>query len=218
MGVSYDDIARMYAAGDPEAKHARQVAKVGNYGMPGGMGARTLVDYYGARGIEVTQARARELREVWLERFPEMRLYFDAVSEAVDMGGGAFTLTHPRSGMIRGDVHYTNGCNSPFQNLAACLAKSALWAISRECYVDQGSPLYGSRPVLLMHDEIIAEVPIHGAAEAAERLAALMISAGAEWLPDLPVEAEPWLCNHWTKDAETVRDGAGRLVEWKNDK
>jgi DNA polymerase I-like protein with 3'-5' exonuclease and polymerase domains len=117
--------------------------------------------------------------------------------------------------MLRGGVGYTNGCNSPFQNLASALAKSALWSITRECYRAPESPLYGSRPVLLMHDEIIAEVPIYRAHEAADRLALAMIEAGFKWLPDLPVEAEPWLCSYWTKDAETRRDASGRLIEWR---
>ena len=77
------------------------------------------------------------------------------------------------------------------------------------------SPLYGSRPVLPLHDEFVVEVPEARAADAAERLAHVMVYTMGHYFPDVPIEAEPALMRRWYKGAETRRDGEGRLIPWE---
>lgn len=80
-----------------------------------------------------------------------------------------------------------------------------------DCGGSGRSVLYGSRPVIFMHDEIICEMPEHCAAEAAERLGKLMQNCMAFWIPDVPIGASPVLTRRWFKGAKPVRVG-GKLV------
>lgn len=212
LDIDYDEAERRRK--DPDVKAKRQLAKALNFGLPGGLGARTFTEYAKASwGVRLTEDEARDLKDRWLSWYPEMVAYFDRTAQAVSAGGGAFDLVQPRSGRIRGDVRFTDGCNSRFQGLAADLAKDALWRVTRECFVGRG-PLRWARPVLFVHDEIVLECPASQAPEAAERLAAIMIDTGAAWCPDVPITAEPYVMRRWYKDAETVRDEQGRIQEW----
>jgi len=201
---------------DPRIRELRQAAKVANFGIPGGLGAEKLRDFARGYGVSLTLESARQLREDWLESFPEMRRYFDWVgSQAM---GGRFTHIHPRTGFERGDVGFCDGSNQGFQHLTAAGAKNALYAVARECYSAPGSPLYGSYPVFFIHDEIIIETPELGAPEAAERLSELMISEMRRFTPDIPCQASPALMRRWYKGAETRRDRGGRLIPWEPQK
>ena len=124
-------------------------------------------------------------------------------------------VIHPRTGFIRGDVGYTDGANFYFQHLTAKGAKAALRNVAKECYLDKSSALYGSRPVIFMHDEIILEVPESVSSEAGERLAEVMRTSMSTYLPDVPVKCGPWLARRWFKEAETKRDGNGKLLLWE---
>ncbi len=108
---------------------------------------------------------------------------------------------------------FCDGANTLFQGLAADGAKNALFRVAHECYVDQGTALFGTRPVVFVHDEIIAEVPADIAHEASERLAVVMCQAMAEYVPDVPITAKPALMERWLKAAEPVYAN-GRLVPW----
>ncbi|MFH1570391.1 MAG: DNA polymerase, partial [Gemmatimonadota bacterium] len=107
---------------------------------------------------------------------------------------------------IEGGRVYSRACNAPFQGMVADGAKAALFAVAEECYVGEPCPhcdglglaerrrgapacpscegrgyrrgaLYGSRPVIFLHDEIVAEVPSDPAeaTAAADRLAEVMV-------------------------------------------
>lgn len=128
---------------------------------------------------------------------------------------GEFKITHPLTGFVRGGCQYTSGANHYFQHLCAQVAKQALWDVSLACYVVPESPLYGSRIVAFVHDELILESPEDGAPEAADRLAVVMQEAAAKWMPDLPLRAEAHLMRRWYKAAGPVRDERGRLVPWE---
>jgi len=204
--------------GDPDVKDARQLAKALNFGLPGGLGPATFVDYaWGSWGIRITKSRARQLKERWLALYPEVRDYFAIVSQRCDTGGGRFDLVQPYSGRLRGAVGYCDGCNSPFQGLAADAAKAALYRVQREGWLEIG-PLAGSRAVLFVHDEIICETDEAGAAEAAERLVEIMVEELALRCPDVAsaADAEPWIARRWSKATKSVRDSAGRLIVWED--
>tara|TARA_R110002020_G_scaffold264832_1_gene479574 strand:+ start:2150 stop:4054 length:1905 start_codon:yes stop_codon:yes gene_type:complete len=199
---------------DKEVKEFRQLSKALNFGLPGGLGAFTFVGYArGTWGVSISEQQAKEYKAKWLSWFPEARDYFNYVGDCVS--NGSFTLEQPRSYRLRGNVGFCDGCNSPFQGLASDMVKDALWNITKECYTDKSSVLYGTRPILLMHDEIIAESPIPLAAEAAERLSELMLISANKWCPDVKSKASPWMTDRWYKEADTVRDALGNLVLWQ---
>lgn len=209
LGVTYEEMLERLRAGDKEAKEMRQRAKPANFGYAGGMGASTFVAYASQYGVELTEAEAKDLRAKWIDTY-DMRPWFTEAERAQARGW----VDVPRSQRRRGRVGYTQACNTPFQGLASDGAKDALFNVARECYVTPTSPLFGCRPLVFIHDEIIIEAPIETAHESAQRLKELMEDAMRGVTPDVPPSATPALCKRWLKGAEPVYDEAGRLVEW----
>jgi len=210
MGIEYEEMVRRVKAKDPVAKKERQDAKAAMYGLPGGLGAETMVTYAKGMGTIITMDQAKGLIRDWRAAFPEMTPYFKWVDKQVQKG----TIKSFRSDRIRGGITYCSGANNGFQGLVGDGGTAALYAVSRECYTDKESPLYGSIPVLFIHDEIILESPVNRAAEAAERLGEVMVREMKVYCPDVPIEAEASLMTRWYKDAEPRYEG-GRLVPWK---
>ena len=119
MGISYDDALVKRDAGDKVVKNARQMAKVANFGIPGGLGVASLVTFAkAAYGVVLTESQAKALKQEWLKAYPEMQAYFRYVRDQLKISEH-FVLRQWRSSRIRGNVGYTDGCNSPFQGLAA---------------------------------------------------------------------------------------------------
>lgn len=154
---------------------------------------------------------AAELRSMWFEQWPEVRKYFDWVTQRVDEGGD-FPFFGTDSS--RGGCDFTNGANNGFQSLAAFGAKAALRALVRECYTDRRSAVWGVRPIFFAHDEIVSEVPIVGATAAADRKTEIMLAEMRGWVPDVCVRAEPAIMKFWYKLAEAVREN-GELRPWE---
>ncbi len=138
--------------------------------------------------------------------------------------GDSFAYQHWVSGMVRGNLNYTNGCNTGFQNLTGIFSRSSLRRIVRECYtkvttglngskVRGASPLYGCRHVLPLHDEHILEVPVGRIDEAGERLATIMLQEANRCHPDVPAEVEWEAMGVWSKSACLMKEG-GRVVPW----
>ncbi len=216
-------IAEAFKQGaDPHATLAvalgsdRQFAKIPNYGFPGGLGADTFVQYAAGYGVNITVEHAKLVRERWFETWPEMKLYFEYIAKLVGPSGEG-DLQQFKSGRIRGGVGFCAAANSYFQGLVADGAKQALWDVTKECWLDSSSALYGSRPVLFLHDEIICEVPEAKASEAADRMSTVMQAAMAQWMPDVPVSCSPVLMRKWIKGAKTVRDENGKLMVFEKE-
>lgn len=214
LGCRYTDALEGKRRGDPEVKQAREDSKIANYGYAGGMGAETFVEYAAARERVITRERSYELRDVWFRAYPDMRDYFGRITQLMG-GGDRCTIEQLYSGRIRGGCFFTEAANTMFQGLAADGGHDALFEVCREAYTVPSSPLYGSRPCIWMHDEIVTEVPIARAPEAAQRQADVMVSVMRRWIRDVPVEAEPVLSTVWSKKAQTLRDDNGRLLVWE---
>jgi DNA polymerase-1 len=220
LRITYEEAMRRKKAGDRVIKNLRQNKKAVSFGFPGGLGPdKFMLMARKNYGAIFTRPEAKRNKQQWLQRWPEMRLYFDLIDRVTGGGRGKNgTVEQLRPGRqphrVRGKVGYTDGCNTLFQGLIADAASHALWNVSRECYVDETSPLFGSRPVIFLYDEIIAEVPIDRAHAAAHRLRDVMVSSAREWIPDVPVTASPALMTNWHKSAEPVYVD-GKLVPWQ---
>jgi DNA polymerase I-like protein with 3'-5' exonuclease and polymerase domains len=137
-----------------------------------------------------------------------MRRYFDHVKERVSAGH----IIQHYSGRRRGGVGFTDGANTYFQGLVADGAKSALFDVVRAAWMVPESPLFGARPVLFIHDEIICEVEEAKASAAADELARLMLKGIKPYVPDLPIQAEAWCSRVWRKGLDELRDVNGAHV------
>lgn len=220
LGITYEEAMARKAKSHPlhkEFNDARQISKAANFGYPGGLGPKKFVAFAARSGIELSLQRAKDLKQQWLERWPEMRYYFRFINDLQDEKK-AIRITQVRSNRVRmclAPGAYTAACNTLFQGLGADATAGAYWLIMNACYVYRESPLFGCRVVNFVHDEFIVEAPEASAAEAAEELSRLMVTGAAKWVPDVRLEAEPCLMRLWSKDAQTLRDDGGRLVVWE---
>lgn len=214
LGISYEEAIALKEAKDKGFKGARQKAKAATFGFPGGLGIDRFRDY--ARkgyGTVLTDAEARELKDIWLAEHPEMKSYFRFVSMKAERGG---EIQLPITGRYRGRCGYTDGANYGFQGLAADGAKEALNDVTEACYAIEGSVLFGARPVVFIHDEIIVEVPLDRASESAAEIKRLMEAAMVRAAtPDIPSRASPALSLSWIKEASDVYDAEGFLIPWE---
>jgi DNA polymerase-1 len=223
MGVSYEEaLSRKH---EKEVKHHRQLAKIANFGLPGGLGVRGVMGFSRGYGVTLTEDEAKQLKSNWFDKYPEWRDYFTWIRQQLEMEieadgdnehevrinmRGAFEQL--RVGRVRGKCRFTEMANTAFQGLGADVAKRALWAVAVRCYMRvPGSTLYGVRPVGFIHDEILAEVLREMAHEQAFEMAQVMVDAGNTLLPNVPVKCVPALSQYWCKDAEAVFDRTGRL-------
>lgn len=184
-----------------------------NFGFPGGLGAESFKSYAKNYGAILTEDEAEKLRDDWFKQWPEMVDFFRRVQDVASIG----YLKQIRSGRMRGGVSFCDGANSFFQGLASDASKTASWFIAKACFVDEDSPLFGCRPLMLVHDEVIVEAPESYAHEAAQELERLMVKAMAMWCPDVPARATPAISRRWSKDVEPVFDKqTGRLIPWED--
>lgn len=213
-GITYEEAL----ARKKELKGLRQAQKAVNFGYPGGLGPDTMIVQARKNyGVVMTRDEAVKAKQDWFQRWPEMREYLSYINRTVGMGQA--TVMQFRPGGLphrkRGNVGYCDGANGFFQGLTSDGAKEALFRASRECYVDCGTALFGSRIVAFLYDELFAEVPEAIAHEASERLVRVMVEGMRAWLPDIPVVASPALSRRWFKSAEAVYDNDNRLIPWE---
>jgi DNA polymerase I-like protein with 3'-5' exonuclease and polymerase domains len=213
-GDTYESFRARLKYGTPEekksAKLARQRAKAANFGFPGGLGATAFCAYARTTyGVELTVSEAKTLKALWSREWSEVAEYQALVGSMLNPLTSRGTFALVQTGFVRGDCRYTQACNTQFQGLAAAGAKEALW---RVCQWGESCDVF---PVAFLHDEILAEVPIHCAHDSAEWLAKTMIDAMRTVVPDVPITASPSLMTRWYKEAETVRDKTGTLIPWQ---
>jgi DNA polymerase-1 len=225
LGIDPAEGLRRKKAKDPEIKAARQRAKAANFGFPGGMGAAKFIATEARKywltihapadkreGLNLSLDEGKALRSAWQQMWPEHKPYFKWASDNTEDGEGIARCFG--SGLYSGGCKFSDFANRPFQMLTAVGAKASLRALQRACYIEPKSPLFGSRVVNFAHDEIIAELPIDRAHEAAHEMARLMIEVMQRYMPDVPVTASPALMRRWSKAAEAVYVD-GRLVPWE---
>jgi len=218
LRISYDEAASRLAESDPVVKDARQRAKVANFGFPGGLGAATFTSYARGYGLDVSEEDAAQLKAEWFEAWPEMRSYFAEIAKITDDLKGSKRLTQFGSFRVRGNVSFCQAANSFFQGLAADAAKEALWQVALRCYVDKTSPLFGCRPVMFLHDELILETPADRASDAAGALSTTMNDAASKWIPNVKISSSPAITRRWLKGAEPTRDAQGKLTITEEEK
>ena len=211
--ISIEEAVEKLQAEDPFILKLRQKAKICNFGFPGGMAPKTLVDYAKGWGVRIDATQAKEFQDIWFEQWPEMDGYFEHVRALIGHASNG-TATHPQSGFRRGALGYCDASNGYFQTLAAHASKAALFEVCRRAYNDRESVLFGLRAVLFVHDEVILETPESGSHEAASELERVLVESMEKWTPDIPAAASATLMNVWSKQAKRVVED-GRLVTWK---
>ena len=220
LGITYEESGKNKKRTDVD--QARQIGKVFNFGKPGGMGNKKLQVW--ARktyGVNLTIPQLEQYTALWHERLPEMRQYFSRVNAMFGEDTERAMVETLFTQRFRGGTTYCGACNNGFQALGVDCAKAAMCLVAEAEYAVPASPLYGSRTVAFVHDEVIAETDDGpGVHDAAFELARLMTEGANRYLPDVPMKAErsePTAMRIWSKKAEQVFE-AGRLIPWEPDR
>lgn len=223
MGITYEEA--LANKDHPEVDAFRQRSKPANFGYPGGLGVRRFRDYARGYGVELTEEQSKQLKEAWLQKWPEMPYYFKRIRDILHSNGEWIereddepilkgTIEQLVSRRLRGKCSFTEACNSMFQGLTADAAKAALFEVSRLCYTVPESPLYGCRIVNFIHDEILLEAPLFKAHEAAKELEKVMAAVYQRFTPATKITAEAALMLRWRKKAKPYYVN-GRLRPWE---
>jgi len=169
---------------------------------------------------------AETIRKNWYTKWPENRPYFKVVSDVTEQTG---EVVQHYSKRIRGGLQFTEAANGWFQALLADIAGRAQCRVSFEQYVDESSPLFGSRSILFAHDELFGECREEVGHEVSMRVNEIMIEEFRRGCPNhaAACKAEPTLMYRWYKQAVPVcscplgikcdRPGqhpGGRLIPW----
>jgi hypothetical protein len=236
LGISYEEFSRR----KDELKAYRDIAKIMNFGAGGGAGAGAIV-YNAKRkenirfclslkeatrcGIatETTMIQGapklvcshcvrivrEKLKPGWLQAWPEQGLLFQKAGSLTK--GGRVECTVFGSNRVRGGCGYAQWLNTPFQGAGGDGTKAAMWKIAEESYTDRRSPLWGSRIILNVHDELLTEHPEDRGHEAAFRVAEIMVAEMDKVTPDVKNEVEPAIMRRLFKSAKATYDRQGRL-------
>ena len=212
----YEALERM-RAGDEEIADARQFGKIPNFGFPGGLGAEAFVTYaagqmsrkrflkwFGSNWDDQV-AFARDVRAKWFETYRENRDYFRLCGDMVDEDTREGTIRQLMSGRVRGGARFTAIANGFFQGRVADAMKEVLFQLARECYADETSVLFGSRPVMFLHDEPIVEHPDDETLTyRAERQQQIVVEVLNKWMPRIPCTSKAVATRRWYKGADPV--------------
>ncbi len=226
----------------PEVKQARKLAKPANFGLPGGMGdpkfvtstRKALIKQENGRAewesLELDKGhfidergkhrypRAADLREKWQTAFPETEDHFNRIRRLTATDDKLAMVETLFTGRWRGKATYCATANNGFQALGSDCAKNAVWRVAEAQYTNRRSPLWNTRTVAFVHDELIVECKDDGRAhDVAFELARVMAEAANEFLPDIPIpfsKMEPTVMRRWSKKAKQCFDSSGRLIEW----
>lgn len=219
IDLTYEDAVYARKNSDHPAhkrvKHWRQVAKVCNFGYPGGLGANTFSEYAKGYGLSITPNESNEFRKAFFEQWPQVANYLNVHLAGLAQGVDRFAIRQHVSGRVRGGCTFTSAANTFFQGLAADGTKAALWDVTRAQLTEPNSPLYGTKVWNVIHDELLLVGPEETAHEWAYEAAHLMVEAMQRFTPQVMHSVEPALMRRWFKNADTVHEN-GRLTVWEN--
>jgi DNA polymerase-1 len=184
----------------------RQVAKSANFSLVYGAGASTFQAYCARNKIAMSLEQAIVTRAKFLDTYPQLRDWQHKQGNASDPREVASTAqlfsgtrrsdrftTRTLLGRRRLNVYsYTEKLNTPDQGTGADILKLAL----QRLWEDRAAQP-DARVVIVVHDEIVLEVPEDAAPAAATWLRDHMEAAGTTLINDVPIIADAHIIQHW---------------------
>jgi DNA polymerase I-like protein with 3'-5' exonuclease and polymerase domains len=176
-----------------ELKLRRQVAKSANFGLLYGSGAKGLRGYAGAMGITMTLDEADAIRSTFRNTYLGIANWQSLNADEANRtyGDKWAEVRIPGSELRRylpGELNrLTTRCNTPIQGAGAAVLKLALadlWPHLRQAGEDT------VKLAAVVHDEVVLLVREGQEEHWAKLLSAVMETAEAKWLGDIPPLAE----------------------------
>ena len=203
-GVDCHKYLGTFITGEPIeaiADEIRNLAKVGNFGFPGGLRPSSFASYASGYGVKTTEEMGDQIYSAWMTAFPEMRKHLSPLPDSVNPG---MYRTTTWTGFERGNCVSTEIMNSEFQSPTGDGASGMLWRLYRE----------GFRLVNFIHDEVIVELKIttpERIMEEVRRIDRIMVDEMKKVIEHVKIETEAFLMNRWFKEAKQTVDEKGNL-------
>ena len=245
IGIDYEEAKRRHETKAPGFKAFRDIAKIFNFGAGGGAGAFAIAYNAKVKdnirlclslnratkcGVKKTEGFiggktkrvcalcvdiAKELKAKWLKAWPEQGLLTQIASELTAKGRKVESVTFG-SNRVRGGCGFSQWLNNPFQGAGGDGMKAAMWKIQEDQYTNRRSPLWGSRIILNIHDELWIEFPDEPQRrhDAAFLAAKIMVDTMDAITPDAKNECVPALMRRMFKSASDVYDQNRNLKPW----
>lgn len=172
----------------------RAAAKALNFGLMYGMGAPGF-----ARSTAMTIDQAQTAMDAYFATFPQVAAWLAAAEASGRRSGrvrtplGRIRSVDPSQGSV-----VTLSRNAPIQGAGADMSKLALAAVERRLTHRFGEGLARRDGlVLIVHDELVAEVPVAVGDEAAKLVRDGMIEAAQEILGEVPAAVDVRVQPRW---------------------
>jgi hypothetical protein len=214
-------------------KFYRTFAKPTGLGFPGGLAPATMVGYAkSGYKIDLTLEVATQLRQIWLDTYPEMGQYLlwiknhcrDPQHRAqYEKENGQKRLHQfycydtPR-GMHRARADFCACANGAgLQAFAAEGALDALYQVTKAMQLSrEGDILWGCYPINFIHDEILWECPeCYDLDWVAGYVDKIMVDCMEKITPDVKARTESTAMRRWYKEAEATYNDEGKLIPWE---
>ncbi|MCK6547427.1 DNA polymerase [Myxococcota bacterium] len=180
-----------------ESPELRARAKAINFGLAYGMGAQGL-----ATQLELPVPEAEALLDRYFKAFPKIRGYLEGSARqalqrgyAESMSGRRFWFTDMRRDGKDEGTQLRVAKNMPIQGTNADMTKLAMGRIVRALRESKVDAFL----VNMVHDELVVEAA-EGEADRARRIMLReMMSAGAEFVKNVPIDVDAVVADTWSK-------------------
>lgn len=161
-------------------KDERQFSKIPNFGFGANMAPSTFVQYCKGYGVDISEERAKKVKEAWVATYPEMKDFFN-------IGNNTKCVT--LSGRQRANCSYTAYLNTKFQGHAADGFKIAMYEVCK----------HGYRIAAEIHDQLVVEVPRAEAEAVMPKIQRIMEKGMQSMCPDVKIATEGQIIERFTK-------------------
>lgn len=223
LKISYDEMIEGKKNENVQCINTRQMAKAANFGLPGGLGKKTFIDYAkNGYGVVISEDEVKNVFDSFFSTFPDVRAYLDFIPDLIkhDKYITFYECKQLFTDRVRNvsQSNYCSACNTFFQGLAGDGIKRAIIETFNACWFYEKSLVYGCEPAMVIHDEIIFQIPEdENMSEKAKMLAGIMEDTMSKLLVDVTnIEAEPALMRRWDKKAKPVYNDNGDLLIWED--
>ena len=184
---------------DAVSKEDRQIAKSANFGLLYGQSAPGLVRYAAASyGVKLELEQADHIRRQFFRTYGALRQWHGESRNKADKGAREVRTVLHRRRLIPETAseweRFTALVNTPVQGGCADGMKQAIVNLAAKLPPE-------ARIISTVHDELIVEAPEAMAAEVSALVKSTMIEAMAALFPQVPIEVEAGVCEHWGQKA-----------------
>ncbi len=219
ISMPLDEFVKIYKTGGSHPLYekidkARQAGKIGDFGVPGALGAEAFVIMARKQyGVVMSEIEAKYIINTFKGRIPEINHLFKSARRATSAGTG--TAVQLYSGRVRGGCDYKQYCNTQFQGLTSDGAKAGCFELFVRGFVEHASSphLRKAKVIGFVHDETISRGPENDLRWAME-LSDIQAKVMNVFTPNVTSKCEPCISRIYTKAAKTLYDENGIVRVW----